>query len=187
MRFARTLLVRLPCGIFRRMEIKLSTLLFRLQWFISTGTSAADKAYLFDQLMQPEVQHCLPSFVRNFAQACPTLDDMTGSVGINLVATLESALAFSTDEVERENAHLRRECSSQGQGRQHRHVVNREVCRVLKQVHLLKGGADPARSPARPASIDTERRSMVPTFLEPPPCRCRCCSYIAGQCCAWAA
>ena len=167
--FARKLLLTISCGIFRRLEVKFSSGVYRLYWMISPNTSDADRGYLANELLTADV-HCLPSFVKHFLQLCPTVQTITGPVGQQIVKTLSNSLVFSTDEVERENAHCRRACHSDGHGRQHKPTTSYELCRKLKEHHLQRGGLDPSKARASPAVIDRMRAAPVATshFLAPP-------------------
>lgn len=88
--------------------------------------------------------------------------------GVEFVRTLESTVTFSTDEVERENAHAKRACHSGGPSRQHNVVVNSEVCRKLREYHMGRGGRDPALAKAEPACASRAGPSLAPSFLDIP-------------------
>jgi hypothetical protein len=103
--FARRLLVRLSCGVFRRCEVRLSALQYKLQWLLSDNTTEADKRHLCKMLVEAD-GHCLTQFLRHFRTVCPTAEEVLGPKGVQLTRTWQSALTFATDEVEREKRQL---------------------------------------------------------------------------------
>lgn len=167
--FARKLLLNISCGLCRRLEIKFSSGVYRLYWMISPNTSDADRRDLAAQMLAAD-PHCLPAFVRHFIQLCPTVQMIIGPIGTQVIKTLSNTLIFSTDEVERENAHCRRACSSNGPGRRHGPTVAFELCRKLKEHHVQKGGLDPSRARATPTVVDCTSTTPTATshFLAPP-------------------
>ena len=141
--FARSLIIRASCGIFRRLVIRLSALMYKLQWMISPNTTEDEKDFVC-RLVLDLPGHCRSLFLQGLIRLCPTLADLRGHVGVGIVRNMESTLIFSSDEVERENAHIRRCCSSGGKGRQHNPVINGDLCRKIREYHCLRGGKDPA-------------------------------------------
>jgi hypothetical protein len=164
--FARALLVRASCGIFRRLEVRLATALYHLQWLISDATSDEEKLAACRAAFAVPV-HCRPIFLKHLLQLFPTVEGLRSPSGVAMVRTLESSLIFSTDEVERENAHIRRSCKSDGQGKHHNPVINKELCRKVREYHMLKGGSDPALGLAHP-SVEMAAADSPPSFLAPP-------------------
>ena len=162
---ARRTLIRLSCGLFRRLELRFAGWPYKLVWLLLAvpSPSAAedeqrptddDVDFMCTSLLQLD-EHCLPVSALHFRKLFPSNAAMKQPKAREVVRTMQAAMGFATDEVERENAHVARGVKSQGQSRQHNVVVNEQVCRKLKEAHLLKGGSDPSTTRAAPSVVDT--------------------------------
>ena len=174
----RRILIRVSCGVFRRLEIRFAGLPYRLLWLLLV-TATPDQGLDENRPTDDDIisvcrslldadEHCLPLAALHFRSYFPTVAAMRGPKARAAVRTLSNALGFSTDEVERENRHVSRGVQSQGQARQHSSVVNGELCRKLREVHMMKGGADPGTSRATPSIVDGASGSSPSSFLDPP-------------------
>ena len=94
-------------------KVRLSGFPYRLQWLISPTTTDEDKADVCARLFASD-EHCLPLFARSLRILCPSIEALRGHRGQEAIRTLESALGFATDEVERENSHMARASKSEG-------------------------------------------------------------------------
>ena len=75
--FARRLLVQVSCGVFRRFEVRFSSLCYKVQWLISDGATDADRDHLANLLWDAD-EHCLPDHLKKLRKWCGSKDALLG-------------------------------------------------------------------------------------------------------------
>lgn len=149
--FCRRLCTQMSAGVFRRLELRLQSLPYRL-WVLTAGTTEGDKERVIDEFLAAR-ECCSGWFGRRLRQLFSTKQALRGSCCKLVLASWMRSLVFNVYACEREHASMRRLISG----------VKLQPRRPRRSVPTERGCLDPCVPEGAAAAASGKRQRLPPT------------------------